>query len=834
MSPSSFEPRERARLHPLVADRPTPNFFSGALLGNGGLGVTLTTRPDAIVLHFGHNDVWDIRVAEQHADEIGTFEEVFQRVKAIPDSYAQLDEDDWYREYCAMTADNYDQPYPRPFPCGSVVLGFDRNVVQVLGHHLDIADGVCSVRLEIDRAPATLQCFVEPAADRVWLRLVDAAGTPRSAPWERVRVLPDPDGLTADGAIASDDPYAWIPNDRTVDGKAEDTDGAAEQQIGYGLYAQTALPAGTLSFRQVLPFAVDGAMHPKDRAFRLTMYVNGDLERGSRTNWLGVVEQMPLLERRWSGEASFLGVVTLDHGLASALPDPCTYTPTPADWATATRDRDTHWEDYWSRSGVALDDQTFERMWYHNLYFLNCAMRAGVTCPGLFANWSYRTIGTAWHGDYHLNYNTQQPFWATFSTNHVDKHLPYVDLVDHILPLSKRWARDYYGLRGAYFPHSAYPVEMNIMPYPVPTWGWEICETPWTVQSLWWHYLYTQDHLFLEQRAFEPIRQAVLFLVDYMGRPDAHGAHWNDDRYHIFPTVVPELYGLTPGLTKNYDCLADLTLTKFIFRAFLEATTLLGRDEAEAELRAAVITILDHFPNYATAPSSQGDVFVTVPGETSEMVYNVPVPLMTVFPGEEDGLHSTPERLEIARNTYRNQHIEGGNDLVMANLQGARLGILDLERFKKDVAYCMLPNGTATNMVQQVHGRYSDTTPYDFMAPMGIWLENFALPTVINECLLQSYTGELRLFPNWPATAGRAEFRSFRAVGAFLVSGAVRDGIVEWIEITSERGGQLRVYVPWSSGARCQRQGSVSVVTDGLATWETVAGETLLLMPNHI
>ncbi len=89
---------------------------------------------------------------------------------------------------------------------------------------------------------------------------------------------------------------------------------------------------------------------------------------------------------------------------------------------------------------MALDDQTFERMWYHNLYFLNCAMRAGVTCPGLFANWSYRTIGTAWHGDYHLNYNTQQPFWVTFSTNHVDKHLPYVDLVDHILPLSQRWA----------------------------------------------------------------------------------------------------------------------------------------------------------------------------------------------------------------------------------------------------------------------------------------------------------------------------------------------------------------------------------------------------------
>ena len=67
------------------------------------------------------------------------------------------------------------------------------------------------------------------------------------------------------------------------------------------------------------------------------------------------------------------------------------------------------------------------------------------------------------------------------------------------------------------------------------------------MQSLWWHYLYTQDKDFLASRAFEPIRQAVLFLVAYMRRPEAHGPQWEDDKYHIYPTVPPELYGLTPG-----------------------------------------------------------------------------------------------------------------------------------------------------------------------------------------------------------------------------------------------------------------------------------------------
>jgi hypothetical protein len=196
---------------------------------------------------------------------------------------------------------------------------------------------------------------------------------------------------------------------------------------------------------------------------------------------------------------------------------------------------------YWSRSAVALEDDFLEAVWYRNLYFFQCAVRPDAACPGLFANWSYGRIGAEWHGDYPMNYNTQQPFWVAFSSNHVDKHLAYANMVDHVLPVSRKWAKEYYGLRGTYYPHSAYPVEMTMMPYPLPHWGREVCETPWNVQSLWWHYLYTMDKSFLADRAFVPIKEAVLFMVDYMKRPEVSGEAWGDDRYHIFPTVVPEL-----------------------------------------------------------------------------------------------------------------------------------------------------------------------------------------------------------------------------------------------------------------------------------------------------
>ena len=797
---SPLDSFERASRHPITCDKPAVDFFEGALLGNGGLGVVVTTRPDGVMIHFSHNNVWDIRVAENHADEIGVFRELFKKVKAIPASYDTLEQDEWYRRYCDMAVENYLAPYPRPFPCGSLLLAFDRREAELMGHRLDVATGLCEVFFDVAGQRVALRVFADMQADRLWLRAVDEAGQPCAAPFNRVRLIPDPD-------TPKDIPPFSVPAE---------------------------LPAHAMSFRQVLPARIDAASSPNDRAFRLTVAVDTEagLRRDTRLNWHSVVEQMDPLERALPPMSPFVACVQLDEGLASVVGEEIGDVPRPtlANEEVARTAGVAIWQEYWSRSGVALDDEFLECIWYWNLYFLNCSAKPGVTCPGLFANWSYRNIGTAWHGDYHMNYNTQQPFWVTFSSNHVDKHVPYVDLVHFLLPISRKWARDYYGLRGAYFPHSAYPVEMTMSPYPVPTWGWEICETPWAVQSLWWHYLYTQDEAFLRRRAFEPMKDAVLFLVDYMKRPDAHGPQWGDDKYHIFPTVVPELYGLTPGFKKNHDCLVDLTLTKFVFNAFGQACAVLGAEADEAELLRDVRDILAHFADHPTAESPRGRVFISVEGESADVVYNVPNSTMTVFPGEEHGLHSSPNEFELAANSYRQQRNEGGNDLVFLNLQGARLGLLNLERFKRQVAYCLLPNGACTDLVLQTLGRYQDArTPYKFMANMGIWFENFALPVVVNECLLQSYSGVLRFFPNWPK-ARAAEFRTLRAAGAFLVSAACASGEVAWVEVHSEAGRPLKLLNPWPGAARCTSdKAGERLVTGEIIELPTTAGETIRL-----
>ena len=143
--------------------------------------------------------------------------------------------------------------------------------------------------------------------------------------------------------------------------------------------------------------------------------------------------------------------------------------------------------------------------------------------------------------------------------------------------------------------------------------------------------------------------------------------------YHIFPTVPPELYGLRPGFKYNYDCTVDLTLVKFIFNAFKEAAKVLGLEQGEKDLLADVEDILNNMPPYPIAESEKyGKVIVSVPGEHDQVVYNVPNALITVFPGEDHGLHSDSATLDLVKNTFLNQQNEGGNDLVFMNLQAAQ------------------------------------------------------------------------------------------------------------------------------------------------------------------
>ena len=108
------------------------------------------------------------------------------------------------------------------------------------------------------------------------------------------------------------------------------------------------------------------------------------------------------------------------------------------------------------------------------------------------------------------------------------------------------------------------------------------------------------------------------------------------------------------------------------------------------------------------------------------------------------------------------------------------------------------------------------------------------VPATINEMLLQSFQGKLRVFANWPADTD-ARFGDLRAFGAFLVSSDVRAGVVQYVRVVSDRGLLLTLVNPWPSttALRLWRDGTEAEALAGPElSITTSAGELLNIVPD--
>ena len=831
---------EIAGSHPLVRTKPGPTYFEGMLLGNGDVGACAVVRPDALGLHLSKSDCWDIRVTEGSEKEVRPFSEILEMWKRASAELSRdgnhdgesVEDAGFFREYVGKVGEAYSKPWPRPWPCGTIWLKWDARWAEPMSYRLNPANGVFTLELKItslnDRERiAKLTAFVDWDSGRISIE---------SDPIPDVSIIysPEIDGFNA-GAFDS--------------GHIETHPDQLPRPI---LKHEVMAEATHFSCYQEFPAIGSSSRNPnpprsdKDRNFSLHGHIEGvwpvsSIEasdslvfspKSNRSLRFEVAIATPRdlllrrLESQRSGDnqpANWISIsqthiYSAEDLKTGAHAEQITVAASKLPFDSLKELSESHWREFWSASAVRFQDETLERIWYHNQYFLACCLRKHRTAPGLFANWSSGSIGSAWHSDYHLDYNCQQVYWGVFSSNRVDMHQPFLELVENLLPMSEKFAQESFKLPGAFFPLSAFPVPSQIVPYPVPPWGYQICMTPWAVQSLWWQFLYTQDHKYL-QRVYPILLAATRFLASYLTKEE-------DGRYHVFPSISSENWGCTVNFKLNKDCILDLALTRFLMNAMVNASSVLDQDQEE---RQHWKEIADNLAPYPTSSGPHGEVWLDILNAPPEHVYNVPITLAPVFPGEQVGMDSGKEFLEVATRTARTIRLEGGNDLVSQPLIRARLGMLDLNWFKGQIEYCMLPDGVSNDRVRESGGRYSLSTDFDFMMRMGLWCENFAVPVVLNECMLQSYSGIIRLFPN-VLNLGAARFEKLRAVGAFLVSAAFDGSTVTQFEIFSEKGGLLRFISPWQHQSvrvvRSRDQKHIDTQRNG-TIWsaETNAGE---------
>jgi len=810
--PAAGEEPARDDVHAIDLRERVLSAEDGLLLGNGDLSVSVYQTADRIIWRFGKGDVWDRRLdlsddpKPAHIDEIahgikvegwkcGPYGGPVEALRGTQDPKRM-------QELCQGSPPSYKhRPYPCPKPVGELAMHLPPDLMGFEIHQrLVIEEAVLRITCcWPSGVKVEVECFVPPSPNVLVVRWKvenwnEGTRMGHKPPvWFSLYRWADPTIQAFAARFFADcrhDAFRVCSSP-----KATPLPPPSVRQDGGLPVIEQAFPPDPLfeeGFRCVMvPFAGDMAVEPVDMAAtgeaRLHLLPRAELTDGA----LAVAVATSSDEGGPGGEVGRVRALLAD-GPAAVMEQ----------WASQTRHSAAQ---FWARSRVHIADPLLENLWYETLHARRCAYRRGTVPPGLFLPSTVQDY-SHWHGDYHTNYNFQEPFWGDYAANHIELGDAYFDGVAFMLPIGRKIARDYYNCRGVFIQLSAYPIQAVDDPLGIAPMGRMAYMTGWTMNQYWWRYLYTMDAEWLRSTGYPVIRDGALFYTDFLKKGD-------DGLYHAFPSNQGE-DGFS-GDPKDYTDRAQIMQhIRYCLRAAIRASEVLGTDE---ELRNEWRDRLEHCAGDDGRPPIQLEGLAKHCYEVNPPEFGFGRPYRPQ-PESHDG-RPWPPAGDGAHTWYFGQYPWG----VMRRLRsGDFIADRDLPVFRGLVERWRHPNGLIWGMAVANYGR------------AGAWTESLGVIAPLQEMMLQSWDGALRIFPAWPRDLN-ARFENLRAEGAFLVSAAWSKGEVTSLEILSERGGSCSVYVPWRTGMKVFDQAGQQIPStpqgDGRAAFQTHAGKTYSLRP---
>jgi hypothetical protein len=787
-------------------------FEDGLLLGNGDLSVSVYQSADRIIWRFGKSDVWDRRLdlsedpRPVHIDELahGIKEEGW---KCLPyggpvDALRGTKDSKRMFEVCQGSPPSYRRfPYPCPKPVGELSMQLPPDLQNMKIHQ----------RLDIEKAKLTItcswssgvkihvECFVPPKPNVLvvqwWVENWDAQTRLGNKPpvWFSLYRWADPTvrEFAAQIVAKCQHPAFQVyssPKATPLDPPTTKSDGetyyieqafAPEPTFKEGFrYAMAPLGAGL----RVKPVEMSAAGEARLHLLPESKSLQGSLAVAVGTS---------------SDDGGPLEEVRRVRAVLDKRP-----TATWQNWADENHNAATA---FWSKSRLQVDEPLLENLWYETLHARRCTFRRGVTPPGLFLPSTVQDY-SHWHGDYHTNYNYQSPFWGDYTANHLEIGDSYFDGVEFMLPMGRKIARDYYNCRGVFIQLTVYPIRTEEDCLGIAPMGRMAYMTGWIINQYWWRYLYTMDREWLRTTGYPVIRDCALFYTDFMQKGD-------DGRYHIFPSNQGE-DGFS-GDPKDYtDRPQVMQHLRYCLRAAIMSSEILEVDES---LRAQWRERLQNCAgdDGKSPPKLEGLAKHCYEANPPEFGIGRPyLPQSKEMDGEP---WPSPE------SNLRRWYFGHYPWATMKKLRGGEFhAVRDLPVFCDQIRRWRRPNGLICAMAAANYG------------PAGAWSESLGVIAPLQEMMLQSWDGALRIFPSWPPKLA-ARFDNFRAEGAFLVSAAWSEENVTRLTVYSEQGSPCRLYSPWPEGVSIRDSAGEPIETtvdnDGRIGFVTRAGFTYELQP---
>ncbi|MFD2162308.1 trehalose hydrolase [Paradesertivirga mongoliensis] len=501
-----------------------------------------------------------------------------------------------------------------------------------------------------------------------------------------------------------------------------------------------------------------------------------------------------------------------------------------------------HWKSLWSKSEVRISDSFLEKYYYASQYLFLSSSAKNKFAPGIWGPFITQD-SSSWGGDYHLNYNYQAPYWAAYSSNYIDQVDNFDQPLLDYMEKGKEHAQTLLNIRGIYYPVGIGPRGLVTTRWPLtPEEMQRRYATPentidggykflgqkinavFSVGNMMMRFYSTYDVEYAK-RVYPYVLECANFWEDYLkfenGRYVIYMDHFNE--------VMPNLKnnGQWRNRLGDFNSTLSLGLVKMLFKGILDLSTFLKVDDNRQQKWRHIISHLSKFPI----------------GEADGR--------LTLKSVERNASSENPRATGLARVSIHGLILPAGVVGTKTDPGLNKILLSDIANWKNKAINPgswgnTLGNGIETSFPGAVRVGYNSeeilrylkeriaakSYPNLYITQDGGGIETLAaVPLTINEMLMQSYEGIIRIFPNWNKKKD-ASFKQLRAYGAFLVSSNVKNGKIEYIRILSEKGRKCNVENPWP-GRRVQllRNGGKAEMLEGeQLSFDTVENELIEIL----